>query len=98
MLLQNIFIGHISPRGLEYRELDFQEFDIWRRFNSCLLKENNHESVSLTPHLVNNNSFTLDTLKSTFLAKKESQGAGRNEPSSPYLLCSKVLCGRLTGI
>jgi len=70
-----------------------ESFYIWR-FDSCLLKEKNCGSVSLTSHLVNSNCFTFDTLKAASLTKKENQGGGgrvrRNEHSSLYLLCSKV--------
>ena len=74
--------------------LRYKRFHIWRRFDSCLLKEKNHGSVSLTAHLVNSNCFTWDTLKAASSAKKENQEAGGGgavyEVSTVHFICSAV--------
>jgi len=68
-----------------------ESFYIWR-FDSCLLKEKNCGSVSLTSHLVNSNCFTFDTLKAASLTKKENQGGGAEygEMSTVHFICSAV--------
>lgn len=61
--------------------------------------QKNHGSVSLTPHLVNSNDFTFDTLKAAALTK-ENQGGQSTEKWAHLTLFvlqeGILLCGGFT--